>query len=124
MPLRPLSMKNKCESRRPDGEGGIVIIRKFSLGRRRGALFAFCDVSSVTRIILIELPALKGDASCDGFGSAARHSAPHSAYSHLDPPRHGIAVMSTISRRSRLLRRAAVAPLARTKRNHARRMSR
>jgi hypothetical protein len=35
--------ENKWESRRPDGEGGIVVIRKFSLGRRRGALFAFCD---------------------------------------------------------------------------------
>src|SRR6516162_581054 len=47
----PLSMKNKYESRRPDGEGGIVIIRKFSLGRQRGALFAFCDASSATQLV-------------------------------------------------------------------------
>jgi hypothetical protein len=36
------------ERTRRYGKGRIETIRKFSLGRRRGALFVFCDIRSLT----------------------------------------------------------------------------
>jgi hypothetical protein len=48
-------MKNNGESRRPDGEGGIVIIRKFSLGRRRGGVICVLRCQFGHPVILIEL---------------------------------------------------------------------